>query len=152
MGTQTVDVNAPRVTLRNDPEISTLPDPVVVVEDHPLQGRLLRIALEARLEGRPVEVIADGAVAYQRLSDPARPVPALLVLDLDVPGRTGHELLAARAGDPRLASVPAAVVTSSGAPGVRERSLALGAVLHVPKPEDGPGFDALAGRLCELIG
>ncbi len=123
-----------------------------MVEDHPLHGRLLRLALEAQLAGRPVEVILDGAVAAQRLSDPARPVPALLVLDLDLPGRTGHELLAECARDPRLATVPAAIVTSSAMPADRERSLALGACLHVRKPQDAPGFEDLAGRLAALIG
>lgn len=138
--------------MRNDPEISALPDPVVVVEDHPLQGRLLRRALEARLAGRSVEVIADGAKAAARLRDPELPAPALLVLDLDLPGRDGHALLADRARDPRLAAVPAAVVTSSPARADRERSLALGASLHVSKPEDGDGFADLADRLAALIG
>lgn len=123
-----------------------------MVEDHPLQGRLLRVALEARLDGRSVEVIADGAVAAARLRDPALPAPALLVLDLDVPGRGGHELLADRARDPRLAAVPAAIVTSSRARADRERSLALGASLHVGKPDDRDGFAELADQLAALIG
>lgn len=122
-----------------------------MVEDHPLQGRLLRHALAAGLGGRPVEVIADGAEAAQRLHDCSRPRPALVVLDLDVPGRTGHELLADRAADPRLADVPVAVVSSSAASADRERSLALGASLHVSKPLDGPGFADLADRLAALI-
>ena len=122
-----------------------------MVEDHPLHGRLLRRALERELDGRPVEVIPDGALAAQRLLDPGQPLPALLVLDLDLPGRDGHALLADRQADERLSTVPAVVVTSSAAPGDRERSLALGASLHVSKPEDGDGFAALADRLVALI-
>jgi CheY-like chemotaxis protein len=137
--------------MRNDPEIETSLSPIVVVEDHPLHGRLLRRALEQELNGRPVEVIPDGAVAQRRLLDPERPLPALLVLDLDLPGRDGHALLADRARDARLSRVPAVVVTSSPAPADRERSLALGASLHVSKPEDGAGFAHLADRLLALI-
>jgi CheY-like chemotaxis protein len=127
-------------------------DPVVVVEDHPLHGRFLRRALEERLDGRPVELIPDGTAAARRLRDPAQPVPALLVLDLDLPGRSGHELLGDRANDPRLAPVPAAIVTSSAAPGDHERSLALGASAHLSKPNDPAGFADLADRLAELLG
>ncbi len=123
-----------------------------MVEDHPLHGRLLRRALEARLGGRPIEVIADGAAAARRLQDPAQPLPALLVLDLEVPGRSGHELLVERAGDPRLAAVPAAIVTSSATPADAERSMALGATVHLDKPEDVAGFAELADRLARLIG
>ena len=143
-------MHAPRVTVRNDPEISVLTDPVVVVEDHPLHARLLRIALAALLE-RPIEVFADGRIAEARGGDVSLPVPALLVFDLDVPGRDGRALLASCAGDPRLASVPAAIVTSSVAPADRERCLRLGAALFEPKPEDSEGFVELAGRLASLI-
>jgi two-component system, chemotaxis family, response regulator Rcp1 len=138
--------------MREDLHIETLLSPVVVVEDHPLHGRLLRRALEPGLAGRPVEVIRDGAAAAERLFDPSRPVPALLVLDLDVPGRSGHELLADCARDPRLSTVPVAVVTSSAAAGDSERSLALGASLHVSKPGDTAGFADLADLLRALIG
>jgi CheY-like chemotaxis protein len=138
--------------MRDDPEIETSLSPIVVVEDHPLHGRLLRRALELEAVGRPVEVFPDGATAAERLRDPAQPLPALLVFDLDVPGRDGHALLADRAGDPRLSAVPAVVVTSSSAPADRERSLALGASLHLTKPQDGAGFADLADRLAALIG
>jgi CheY-like chemotaxis protein len=137
--------------MRKDLRIETFLSPIVVVEDHPLHGRLLRHALGQCLAGYPVELIRDGAVAAERLLDPSRPVPALLVLDLDVPGCSGHELLACCARDPRLSTVPAAVVTSSAAPGDRERSLALGARLHLSKPDDGAGFADLADRLGALI-
>jgi CheY-like chemotaxis protein len=124
---------------------------VVVVEDHPLQGRLLRQALSARLPGCTIELFEDGLVASRRLADPAGAAPDLLVLDLAVPGRSGHDLLGERARDARLAGVPAVVVTSSEAEADRERSLALGASLHVRKPVDADGFSRLADRLAALI-
>jgi chemotaxis family two-component system response regulator Rcp1 len=132
-------------------EIKTALNPIVVVEDHPLHRRLLVSALREELAGRPVETIPDGAAAARRLFDPDQPVPALLVLDLDLPGRDGHQLLADCAADPRLCDVPAAVVTSSRESADRELSLALGACLHLTKPEDGPGFADLADRLAALL-
>jgi len=146
--------------MRNDPEIG-IPCPaealgdrplVLVVEDHALHGRLLRQVLKRSLPACEVEQFADGSTAARRLRDPSRPVPALLVLDLDVPGRSGHELLTDRARDQRLAAVPAVIVTSSRAAGDRERSLALGASLHLEKPTDADGFLLLADRLAALLG
>jgi CheY-like chemotaxis protein len=124
---------------------------VVVVEDHPLQGRLLRQALSARLPGCTVELFEDGLAASRRLADPEDAPPDLLVLDLAVPGRSGHDLLSERALDVRLASIPAVVVTSSQAEVDRDRSLALGADLHLHKPVDADGFSRLADRLASLI-
>jgi CheY-like chemotaxis protein len=124
---------------------------VVLVEDHPLQGRLLRNALTARLPGCTIELFDDGEAASRRLADHAAAVPDLVVLDLALPGRSGHELLDERAGDPRLAAVPAAVVTSSETAADRDRSLALGADLHVHKPVDADGYTRLAEQLASLI-
>jgi CheY-like chemotaxis protein len=122
---------------------------VIVVEDHPLHARLLAVALHARL---PVERYGDGLEASRRLIDPTRAVPDLLVLDLALPGRDGHELLRERATHAWLAAVPTAIVTSSESAADRERSLALGAGLHLAKPSDGGGFALLADRLATLVG
>jgi CheY-like chemotaxis protein len=124
---------------------------VLVVEDHVLHARLLSRALRSRLPGCEVELIADGLQAARRLADAAAPVPELLVLDLDLPGRSGHELLQERARDPRLAGVPTVVVTSADGVADAELSLALGARLHLRKPLDADGFGALADELAGLL-
>jgi CheY-like chemotaxis protein len=124
---------------------------VVIVEDHRLHARLLGKALAVRLPDCAIEVFADGQVAMRRLLDGGHPVPHLMVFDLDVPGRSGHDLLVECARSPRLARVPAVVVTASSADADRERSLALGARAHLTKPVDGEGFTRLAERLAALI-
>jgi CheY-like chemotaxis protein len=124
---------------------------VLMVEDQPLQARLLRRALSARLPDCTFELFADGVEASRRLADRGGAPPDLLVLDLTVPGRSGHDLLGDRARDARLAAVPAVVVTSSEAPADRDRSLALGADLHVSKPVDADGYSRLAERLASLV-
>jgi CheY-like chemotaxis protein len=125
---------------------------VMIVEDHELHARLLRRALAERLPGCVVEIVGDGAQAARRLARADGRVPDLLVFDLALPGASGHELLSACAGDSRLAHVPAAVVTSSDSPDDRDRSIALGARLHLAKPLDLDGFDELADRLAGLMG
>jgi two-component system, chemotaxis family, response regulator Rcp1 len=123
---------------------------VLVVEDHPLHARVLRRALAARLPGGRIELFADGTDACRRLMDGA--VPDLLVLDLDLPGRSGHDVLALCVSEGRLRAMQTVVVTSSTAVADRERSLELGAALHLPKPVDAAGFMQLADGLAALIG
>jgi CheY-like chemotaxis protein len=122
------------------------------VEDHELHARLLRRALSDRLPGCVVEVYGSGSEAARRLADADGAAPDLLVLDLALPGASGHALLTDRARDARLAQIPAAIVTSSESAADRERSLALGASLLVSKPFDAAGFAQLADRLAGLLG
>ena len=121
------------------------------MEDHPLHARVLRRALTTRLRGARVELFADGSTACTRLMDAAAAVPDLLVLDLDLPGRSGHELLEQCAAAARLSEMQTVVVTSSTDAADRERSLALGAAMHLPKPVDAAGFMQLADGLAALV-
>jgi CheY-like chemotaxis protein len=122
---------------------------VVLVEDHPLHARVLRQALAARLPGGRIELFADGTAACRRLMEDA--APDLLVLDLDLPGHSGHELLALCVSDDRLQAMQTVVVTSSTEAADRERSLDLGAAMHLPKPVDAAGFMQLADGLAALV-
>lgn len=124
---------------------------VVLVEDHPLHARVLRRALAGRLPGGRVELFGDGTTACRRLMDGDADVPDLLVLDLDLPGRSGHELLEQCAGAARLRGMQTVVVTSSTDAADRSRSLELGAAMHLPKPVDAAGFIQLAEGLAALI-
>jgi two-component system, chemotaxis family, response regulator Rcp1 len=125
---------------------------VVLVEDHPLHARVLRRALKTRLPAGNVELFADGTTACRRLMDGEADVPDLLVLDLDLPGRSGHELLEQCASAATLREMQTVVVTSSTDPDDRARSLELGAAMHLPKPVDAAGFMQLADGLAALVG
>ena len=133
------------------PDPDAFPPSVILVEDHPLHARVLRQALAARLPGRRIEVFVDGTAACRRLMDAAAGVPDLLILDLDLPGYTGHELLALCMAEGRLSAMQTVVVTSSTSAADRERSLELGAAMHLPKPVDAAGFMQLADGLAALV-
>lgn len=122
---------------------------VVLVEDHPLHARVLRRALAARLPGGTIELFADGTAACRRLMNEA--VPDLLVLDLDLPGHSGHEVLSMCVSEERLRAMQTVVVTSSTNAADRARSLDLGATMHLPKPVDAAGFMQLADGLAALV-
>jgi chemotaxis family two-component system response regulator Rcp1 len=109
---------------------------VLLVEDNAGDAELMRIALaEARPDCR-LRVAADGEAALAQLLE--GDVPDLVLLDLNLPRRSGHEVLAdLRASDePRLRRLPVVVLSSSGAPEDVQRSYELFASGHIVKPAD----------------
>lgn len=102
------------------------PAPVLVVDDDPHIRRLLEWALED--EGIVVETAADGYEAIARL---AQRRPALVVLDMGLPGVDGYavaESLRATYGG----AVPILVLTADGRAAAKAQRV--GAFAYFPKP------------------
>jgi CheY-like chemotaxis protein len=77
----------------------------------------------------------DKAVDYLAASPhEERPLPALVLLDLNLPARSGFEVLEWIRGRPELRGLPVVVISSSGRPEDRARARALGADDYVVKP------------------
>lgn len=57
-------------------------------------------------------------------------------LDLDLPGRSGHDVLAAIRADPSLLDIPVVILTSSRAEADIVRSIELEAQAYITKPVD----------------
>ena len=100
---------------------------ILVVDDSAALRENLQECLE--LEGYHVTVATGGPHALETLA--TDPLPAVVLLDLVMPGMDGRELVARIRADPRLAGVR--IVMSSGhtAPRMRE-GIAIDAFL--PKP------------------
>ena len=93
------------------------PIEILLVEDNPADVRWARETLkEARLQNT-TNVVMDGeaAMAYLRqegkYSDAAR--PDLILLDLNLPKKSGGEVLDEVKSDPRLRDIPIVVLTTS---------------------------------------
>lgn len=78
----------------------------------------------------------DKAVAYlENTSDGGdNPTPDLVLLDLNLPARSGFEVLQWIRAQPRLSRLPVVVISSSGRPEDRERARQLGADDYLVKP------------------
>ncbi len=61
-------------------------------------------------------------------------VPRVILLDINMPGVDGFEILAFLRREPRLAPVPVIVITSDDQPETRERVLKGGATAIIIKP------------------
>jgi CheY-like chemotaxis protein len=93
---------------------------VLVVEDNPADVRLLREAFKESDEPCEVHTVADGdeaiAFVYRRLGYGDKPRPDLILLDINLPKRSGHDVLAAVKNEPALWSIPVVMLTSSKSP------------------------------------
>jgi CheY-like chemotaxis protein len=90
---------------------------LLVVEDNPADVVFFREALEATQLPATVHVVSNGNEALKFLRRQARfadaPRPDVIVLDLNLPIRSGQEVLMEMASDPELNTMPVAILTTS---------------------------------------
>ena len=118
---------------------------IVVVEDHAPDVFLLKEALRDAAIPFELTHFDQGDAAVKSLSAENAVVPDLLILDLNLPGITGIEILRHVRRTPRLAHLPAAILTSSQAPQDRADALSAGADLFIHKPTGYDGFVSTVG-------
>lgn len=106
---------------------------ILLVEDNPLDARTVIKAAERLQVPHTIEVITDGDTAIDRLQG-SDGRPDLVLLDLDLPGRHGHEVLTAIKSDPVLRRVPVVVLTTSSDASDVAATYDLGANAFVTKP------------------
>lgn len=106
---------------------------VHVVDDHELSRKHLRTVLG--FHGYTV-VLSDSA--SQARSQLLLTPPDAVLLDLQMPGEGGYELLVWMRQQPALAQVPVICVTASVPTSERERVQAAGFAAFVPKPITPP--------------
>jgi CheY-like chemotaxis protein len=82
---------------------------VYVVDDHDGIREVMREMLEAR--AYEVVTFGDGAAALDAVKARA---PALVLLDINMPGMTGWRVREALRDDPATASIPVIAVTAQG--------------------------------------
>ena len=119
---------------------------ILLVEDNPGDAQLVRMAFAEALPSARVSVATDGEAALARLREEGP--PDLLLLDLNLPGLTGHEVLESIRTDAALRRLPVVVLSSSDAEADVTRSYELGANSHIAKPGDVDALFALAETLA----
>jgi CheY-like chemotaxis protein len=107
---------------------------VLLVEDDPEDVTLTLRALSRNNLADHVHVVRDGAEALSYLDRSER--PRVMLLDLKLPKVTGLEVLRRVRQDPRLATMPVVVLTSSREEPDIATAYALGANSYIVKPVD----------------
>jgi CheY-like chemotaxis protein len=102
---------------------------ILVVDDDQLNRQV--VARRLAREGYFTEMAASAQDALEMLG---RQRFDLVLLDLDMPGINGIEMLKRMRADPRLAGIPVVMLTVDNTPAARDRCLAAGAADFLLKP------------------
>lgn len=112
------------------------PIDILLVEDSPSDVRFTREAFaEARIINR-LTVVESGEAALVLLRDPSATRPDLILLDLNLPGIDGQEVLAEIKHDVELAAIPVVILTTSASDDDARRAYQCHANCYVTKPVD----------------
>lgn len=116
-------------------------NPILIVEDSHEDFAIIRRALKKAAVANHVIRCKDAFDALDYLyrrgdyADAAvSPRPAIVLLDLNLPGMTGRELLQHIKVEARLNDIPVIVLTTSGDVGDMRACYALGAAGYIQKP------------------
>ncbi|HEY9748556.1 MAG TPA: response regulator [Allocoleopsis sp.] len=114
---------------------------VLLVEDDPNDVLLIKRAFAKANLQIPMHVLDNGEAAVSYLSGEGAyrdrdqyPLPILVLLDLKLPCRSGHEVLAWLRQQPNLKRLPVVVLTSSQEREDIDRAYDLGANSYLVKP------------------
>ena len=117
---------------------------VLLVEDDEADALIIREAFEYYRIRNRLHVVTDGeqALRFLRNEPPfsTAPRPGLVLLDVNLPHRSGLDVLAELKKDPDLLMLPVVMLTSSRAEQDILRSYSLHANAYVSKPVDFDHF------------
>ena len=115
-------------------------DPILLVEDDLLDIMTLKRGLRDINAKNPLHVTNDGESALDFLRDSNNPVPALILLDLNMPRMNGLEFLKILKSDPDWCKIPVVILTTSQEDQDRLASFELSAAGYIVKPLEYPAF------------
>jgi CheY-like chemotaxis protein len=130
---------------------------IMLVDDDPLDAETVRRVLRGLSSEHKLETVANAEEALlllrRRLTVATHkgtaPLPDLILLDLNMPGMSGQELLAALGSDVRFKAIPVVVLTTSGLPQDVSTCFERGADGYFVKPLEYTRFADLLERIID---
>ena len=120
------------------------PIEILLVEDNPADIRLTKEGFKEGKIANNLYAAMDGQTAldflYRRGEYKDAPRPDVVLLDLNLPGIGGHEILSQVKSDPDLRAIPIVIMTSSEAESDVIKSYQEHANCFISKPVDFEGF------------
>jgi two-component system, chemotaxis family, response regulator Rcp1 len=129
---------------------------ILIVEDNRADVYLIREAIRSAKLNVAFEVCGDGEEAMRRFdqmdADASAPCPGLVILDINLPKKSGGEVLQHMRESRRCKNALVVVVSTSDSPQDRKRMQELGANAYFRKPSEYDEFLKLGDVLKELLG
>lgn len=133
-------------------EPNSRPKHILLIEDNPADVELTRQCFRESPIPNECHAVhnADAAFAFLRRTGEFAnsPRPDIVLLDLNLPGTVGREILAAIKSDPELQMIPVVVLTTSDADNDVREAYRLQANSYLRKPVDLDEFVELADAVC----
>lgn len=128
---------------------------VLLVEDDPGDVLLIREAFSEQKVGNILSVVSDGVQAIEYVHGEGefagRERPDLILLDLNLPRKSGTEVLSEIKADPELATIPVIVLTTSEAEEDVLRSYQAHANAYITKPVDFDRFRQIVHKIDDFF-
>ncbi len=125
--------------------------PILLVEDSPEDFETTQRAFRRSGLKNPIFRCADGDEAldflFRRGRHAGAPPPGVILLDLNLPGTDGREVLSEIKADPELKQIPVIVLTTSSDDRDVAACYKAGANSYIQKPVDLDGFMRAIERL-----
>ncbi len=132
----------------------------LLIDDSPSDALIIERALREHGLPHRLTVVQDGRAALDqlvKLKEPGAPPdlePDLVLLDLNLPGLDGLQILSAIKADPELRVIPVVVLTTSGRDEDVLAAYRAGANTFLRKPDEYPRYQELVASLrvywCDL--
>lgn len=118
------------------------PQPILLVEDNPVDLDLTLRAFKRRHLNNTIELARDGeeALAWFARWEAGAPLPVVILLDINMPRIGGLEVLRQLKAHPRFRSIPVVMLTTSADSGDVHSAYQLGANSYIVKPVDFEKF------------
>lgn len=133
----------------------TIPHEIYVIDDNSADVRILRDFCPPPLAACHFSVSVDGeeAINYVRniANASSRPLPRIVILDLNLPRRNGTEVLAEMRSLPGWREIPVVVLSGSDDPKDKAQCLALGANQFITKPTSLAALETLYTVIQEYL-
>jgi CheY-like chemotaxis protein len=117
---------------------------ILLVEDNEMNRDMLSRRLIRK--GFEVDMAYDGDECMQKI---AIRTPDLVLMDINLPGKDGHEITREIKANADTQSIPVIALTAHAMSGDREKSIAAGCDDYDTKPVD---FKRLLGKIQNLLG
>jgi DNA-binding response OmpR family regulator len=127
---------------------------VLLVEDNAGDAGLVREALAEHDVDCELDLVTDGERAIHLLEEIDAGVagcPDLIILDLNLPKRSGTDVLQFVRASVRCSKVPVLVLSSSNAQRDRQQAANLGATRYIQKPTQLDEFIALGAVFKSML-
>jgi len=117
--------------------------PILYVEDEEADAFFMELAFKELKVPNPLKIVADGQLAIEYLTGEGKfadrqayPLPCLILLDLNLPRMSGHEVLEWIRSTPEFRKLPVVIFSASSLEVDQRRAIEGGADDYIVKPND----------------